>query len=285
MVTPFQVFQEYNHIPVTTLMGQREAVVRQYRNAGIAATLGVDWRLLAEDMEGYFRGSRNRPAPDAAASHASPDSRTFATHTRQGPRQAAFAPVGNTRVYLAFVGKLTPTDIKYFLEAFGHFWPHRQPALWARLGTGSEPPYKALADGYLGADCNSFVASYVMRCAPAHFHGTERSIDAYRNRRTLRLTVNDVRPGDLMIWGTDDEHHTSNAHIAVIGECAVAGRVANLALAQAAMDNHVCGIDYRREFVLEPNPAGNPEAAIPNVFRLRPGAMAGGRVDVYGLLR
>lgn len=281
MATPFQVYQEYKSITVNTPTGQRQVSVQRYRNAGIPSTLGPDWRRHSEDMVRNFRASSHHPTRDSGAFNASPDSRTFTAHTRHGPREVSFAPVADVRIALAFQGKLTPTDLKYFLEVFARFWPNRQAPLWAPLGAGSEPPFQALADSYLGADCNSFVASYVLRSAPSLFHGTERSIDAYRNRRTLRPTPRDIRPGDLLIWGTNNHH--DNAHIAAVGECAVSGNLAHLTLAQAASDTSVRGIDYRRGFVLSPNTGGNAGAPVPNLFRLRAGAISEAYVDVYGI--
>ena len=277
MITPLDAYKEYQEIPVHTASGRYHATVKRYRNAGIPTTLGPNWRAIADDMERYFRRSAHR---DDGVANARPDLRTF-TH---GNHQVAFAPAGNTRIALAFRGKLTPTDLKYFFQAFVAFWPHRQPGpLWSHLGTTAEPPFQALADQYLGADCNSFVASYVLRRAPALYHGTERSIDAYRDRRALRSTLQQIRPGDIMIWGRNTTGN--NIHIAAIDSVFVTGATATLAIAQAASDSDVRGLDYRRGFTLELNAAGNIALPIPNLFHLRRGAMGGAYVDVYGVDR
>ena len=213
MATPFQVYQEYKSITVNTPTGQRQVSVQRYRNAGIPSTLGPDWRRHSEDMVRNFRASSHHPARDSGAFNASPDSRTFTARTRHGPRgRRAHRPRLSRQTHAhgleVLPGGLCPFLAKTVKSLF-----------WAPLGAGSEPPFQALADSYLGADCNSFVASYVLRSAPGPFHGTERSIDAYRNRRTLRPTPRDIRPGDLLIWGTNNHH--DNAHIAAVGECAV----------------------------------------------------------------
>ncbi|MEO8372280.1 MAG: hypothetical protein ABI806_24045 [Candidatus Solibacter sp.] len=280
MITPFQIYLEYQHIPVVTDHGPATAVVKHYRNAGRADTLTIGWQLLKEDMKSYFRPNARR---DAAVAGAGPDSRQYLSHDGGSPHLASFGPAGNTRIELAFAGKLTPTDLKYFFEAFRSFWPHRQATLWNHLDTSSNPPYQKFADAYLGADCNSFVGSYILRRAPALFRGTERSIDGYRDRRALRQTLQQIRPGDLLLWGRNGSG--DNIHIAAIDKVEVGGATASLTLAQAANDNNVVGVDYRRGFTLEANAAGSINSAIPNLFHLRSGAMGGAFVDAYSVDR
>lgn len=279
-----QIYEEFRHVPVG---GGRTVDVRGYRNAGIPSTLGPDWRSLDSDMQDYFRSAERHHSPDALVVAGVPDSRHYLDHNRE----RGFAPGGLTRIHLAFLGKLTPQDLKYFLDDFRLFWPHRQQNRpWSHvLGNPPDPPYQALAEHYLGADCNSFVGSYIMRAAPALYRGTELDIDSYRNRHRLRLDPRDIQAGDLMLWGTNvgPNHRVSrNAHIAVIDDAvydASPGH-ATVSLAQAASDTLVHGISFTVAFhVTLANPPGDPRAPIPNMLHLAAGAMSGAFVDVYSL--
>lgn len=119
---------------------------------------------------------------------------------------------------------------------------------------------QSYADWYLGVDCSGFVNNFLGRR-----YGNHLTIDSYdSDKKTRRLSANEIQPGDLIIKWSQAEPYS---HIAIVEKVNIEGEQFKVICVESSGDQGI-GVTNKNIRLIKNEPMKNDLGGFPSVRKI-----------------